>query len=199
MNYNNVVNHYPSNVLYGDAQVKYNNVNFRFGGSLFGLLFKKESKFFIGDYYQVGVGVGWGTKSGSFGKTYNGKAANLLLGFNFGIASSYSISEDLTIGIKVIGLGGDLYMDLDQQPKYMNGLTFHPTAQYKGFLLSIGFGGRNDFKTFDAEFRYNFSKDRSEGIYLGCRYQKNWAKYTDANYSYNQSINSTGLMIGYTF
>jgi hypothetical protein len=199
MNYDYDAYHLTTNSFYNDAHVDYKNINIRFGGSLLGLLFKEESKFFIGDYYQVSVGVGSGNKSGSLGSQYNGKAANLLMGFNFGLVSTYSFSEDLTIGLKVIGAGGDLYMDLDRQPKYMNGLTFHPTTQYKGFLFSIGYGGRNPYKTFDTEFRYNFSKSREKGMYLGCRYQKNWAKYTDDTYKYSQTISSTGLLFGYTF
>lgn len=204
VNYNNEIYNNTINKIDNDAQINFKNINFRFGGSLIGAaIFNDDSKFFIGDYYQVGLGMGIGNKTGSLGSTYNGQTFNLLLGTNLGLASSYSFSEDFTIGLKVICIGGDLYIDYDRQPLYANGLTFHPTAQYKGFLLSAGFGGRtvksNPYKTLDLEFRYNFSKERDRSMYIGVRYQKNGYQKTELNYNYSQSINSTGILFGYAF
>jgi hypothetical protein len=187
-----------------NAKINFYNVNFRFGGSLLGsLIFKEDSKFFIGEYYQVGFGTGYGNKSGTSNAQYNGTTFNLLLGFNLGLASSFSISEDLTVGLKVIGLGGDLYFDFDQSPLYANGLTFHPTAQYKNFYASFGFGGRtyktNPYKTIDGEFRFNFKQDQSNSLYVGLRYQYNAFDKTELNINTNQSISSVGFTVGKVF
>ncbi len=187
-----------------DAKINFYNFNFRFGGSLIGpLIFDDDSKFFIGEYFQVGFGTGYGSKSGNSNAQYNGSTFNLLLGFNLGLASSYSINEDLTVGLKVIALGGDLYWDYDQNPLYANGLTFHPTAQYKNFYAAVGFGGRNykgnPYRTIDGEFRFNFKQDQSNSFYVGLRYQYNAFDKTELNINTNQSISSVGFTIGKVF
>jgi hypothetical protein len=187
-----------------NSQQKFYNCNFRFGGSLIGsAIFKKDSKFFIGEYYQLGVGVGYGSKSGNLNSQYNGTTFNVLLGFNLGLATCYSFNEELTVGLKVIGLGGDYYLDFDQNPVYNNGLTFHPTAQYKNFYASFGFGGRVvkgfPYKTIDGEIRFNFKSDQSNSVYLGLKYQLNKYDKTEINFNYNQSISSIGFTIGKVF
>ena len=186
------------------AKIKFYNANFRFGGSLIGsAIFNDDSKFFIGEYYQVGFGVGIGNKSGTYNSQYNGTTFNLMIGFNLGMVTSYSFNENLTVGLKVIGLGGDLYFDFDQNPIYANGLTFHPTAQFKNFYASVGFGGRNyknnPYKTYEGELRYNFSKDQNESLYVGMRYQLNKFDKTELNTNSKQSISSIGIMFGKVF
>ncbi|MES2589518.1 MAG: hypothetical protein V4622_11115 [Bacteroidota bacterium] len=203
-----------------NAHIKFYNGNFRFAGSIIGkkIFEDSDSPFYIGEYIQFNLGVGIGEKSGSSGSTYNGKTFNLLVGFNVGAAASYSISEELTVGLKWIALGGDIYYDLDQNPVYLNGMTFHPTAQYKNFWASAGFGGKTSkegdkYKTLDLEFRYNFSEDQEESKYVGVRYQTNGYK-TDSNstssndggvtfqtttYRQSESIRSIGIFFGFFF
>lgn len=183
------------------AKIKFYNANFRFGGSLIGpLIFKEESRLFIGEYFQFGLGVGMGSKSGTSNAQYNGTTFNVLLGMNIGGVASYAISEDLTVGLKVIALGGDLYFDFDQNPVYVNGLTFHPTVQFSRFLLSAGFGGTNrkgiPYKTFETEFRFNFSDDQANSSYLGIRYQRNSNEQSSIGYVNKESIGSIGLTFG---
>lgn len=183
------------------AKIKFYNANFRFGGSLIGpLIFKEESRLFIGEYFQFGLGVGMGSKSGTSNSQYNGTTFNALFGFNIGGVASYSINEDLTVGLKVIGAGGDIYFDFDQNPVYVNGLTFHPTVQFSRFLLSAGLGGTSrkgiPYKTFETEFRFNFSDDQSNSSYLGLRYQRNSNVETPVGYVNKESIGSIGLTFG---
>jgi len=185
------------------SKQKFYNVNFRGGGTFIGKLINDESKFYIGDYWELGAGAGYGSKSGTANSQYNGVTFNVLLGFYLGLASSYSFNDNLTIGLKVIGLGGDYYLDFDQNPIYANGLTFHPTAQFKNFYASVGFGGRNykgyPYKTFEGEFRFNFDKDQSESYYLGLKYQFNKYDNTELNINEKQSISTLGLIFGKVF
>ncbi|MGV3629685.1 MAG: hypothetical protein ACO1O6_00670 [Bacteroidota bacterium] len=188
-----------------NGDIRFYNANFRFGGSLIGSkVFDEDSRFFIGDYIQFGLGMGIG-KNNDTSDVYAGTTFNLMIGCNLGLAAAYAISEELAVGIKVIGIGGDLYFDFDENPLFVNGLTFHPTAQYGPFLVSAGFGGREKegkrYKTLDLEARYNFSSDQEEGMYLSLRYQSNKYAEDDENgtYRYSQKISTVGLSFGAFF
>lgn len=188
-----------------DGDIRFYNVNFRFGGSLIGnLIFDEGSRLFIGDYTQIGLGMGIGKNNNADDDdVYAGRPFNLLLGCNLGAVAAYAINEELAVGIKVIAIGGDLYTDLDESMLFVNGLTFHPTVQYGPFWLSAGFGGREKegkpYKTFDLEARYNFTADQEESVYVSLRYQSN--KYDDDRdgYRYSQKISSVGLSLGFFF
>jgi hypothetical protein len=195
-----------------NGDIRFYNVNFRFGGSLIGsLIFDSDSRIFIGDYMQLGLGMGMG-KNNDVNDTYAGTTFNLLMGLNLGGVVAYAINDELSVGLKVIGIGGDVYFDFDENPLYVNGLTFHPTAQYGPFLLSAGFGGREKegkpYKTMDLEARYNFGNDQEEGMYLSLRYMSNKYAYDEVSmynetetqtYRYSQKINTFGLSFGAYF
>lgn len=195
-----------------NAHIKFYNFNFRFGGSVIGtkLFEDSDSPFFVGEYFQFGLGFGMGKKSGSSGSTYNGSTFNCMLGMNVGAVASYSLSDELTVGLKWIALGGDYYLDFDQNAVYLNGMTFHPTAQYKNYWASVGFGGKKSkegdkYKTIDIEVRYNFSEEQEESMYAGVRFQSNGYKTESAssdgafNYRDSEKITSIGVMLGFFF
>lgn len=190
-----------------NGDIRFYNVNFRFGGSLIGsLIFDSDSRIFIGDYEQIGFGVGMG-KNKDVNDVYAGTTFNLMVGCNLGAVAGYAINDELAVGLKVIAIGGDLYFDFDENPLYVNGLTFHPTVQYGPFLVSAGFGGREKegkpYKTLDLEARYNFGNDQEEGMYVSFRYQSNKYSYDETSGSDTfrnwQKINSVGLSFGAFF
>lgn len=199
-----------SKVVDTNAHIKFYNGNFRFGGSVIGtkIFEDSDSPFFVGEYIQFGLGFGIGTKYGN--STYSGTTFNLLVGMNVGAVASYSLSDELTVGLKWIALGGDIYFDFDENAVYRNGMTFHPTAQYKNYWASVGFGGKKTkegdlYKTLDIEARYNFSEDQEESKYVGLRFQSNGYNTVRANsdgsnsFKYSQSIVSMGIILGFYF
>lgn len=162
---------------YNTVGLKFHNVNCRFGGSLLGtLIFGYDTKFFLGEYFDVGFGVGIGKKSG--GTIYDGTTFNLLVGGNVGFVSSYSINDDITVGLKTILWGGDNYFDFDQGVSFYNGRSFYPTVRVGQFQSSIGFGGREQKDPIkkvpfvDAMARYHFSDDVEETWYCGLRFRR---------------------------
>jgi hypothetical protein len=171
MNYHDIQGSTKTKVIH------FNNINFRFAGSMIGtLIFEKDTKFFIGEYFDVGFGVGMGEK---FGGTYDGKTFNMLMGMNIGLVSCYNVSDDLTVGLKYIWAGGDLYYDLDEGATFYNGNVLYPTVRVGALQASVGFGGRDqkkpsDTKTkvFESELRFNLSDDVETGWYAGVRYRK---------------------------
>lgn len=168
-----------TNVLDVDNKIRFYNVNMRFGGSIIGSAIFKHSRFFLGEYLQGGVGVGIGKKTSTTGANYTGTTFNAMFGATIGLVTSYAVSDRLVVGLKAVAWGADLYFDFDESPVYYNVFTFHPTVQYRNFWGSIGYGGvgKNSFmRTFETEFRYNFSSDMSESMYLGFRLQTNKQK-----------------------
>lgn len=203
VNYTRDSENLSNNTVENNGNIRFYNFNFRFGGSLIGtLIFDEDSRLFIGDYTQLGLGFGIG-KNLDTTDVYAGTTFNLLLGCNFGAVAAYAISEELTVGIKVLIIGGDMYFDFDENPLFVNGLTFHPTAQYGNFLVSAGFGGRDvkgrPYKTLDLEARYHFSDDQETSPYVSLRYQSNKYAYDENNYRYSQKINTVGLSFGFFF
>lgn len=157
--------------------LKFHNINCRFGGSLLGtLIFGYDTKFFLGEYFDVGFGVGIGKKTG--GSIYDGTTFNVLLGGNVGFVTSYSINDDVTVGLKTILWGGDMYFDFDEDVSFYNGRSFYPTLRLGQLQTSVGFGGRpqkdpvKKVPFMDLMARYNFSEDVEESWYLGLRYRR---------------------------
>lgn len=180
--------------------LKFHNVNCRFGGSLLGtLIFGYETKFFIGEYFDLGIGVGIGKKSG--GTIYDGTTFNMLLGGNLGFVTCYNINDDLTVGLKTILWGGDNYLDFDQNVSFYNGRSFYPTVRLGQFQTSLGFGGRNQVKPvkkvpfIDAMLRYNFSEDPDDSWYLGLKYRRSNHTYLDNDTK--EHIGSFMIEVGY--
>lgn len=192
-----------SNALEVDNKILFYNVNMRFDGSIIGSAIFKHSRFFLGEYLQAGVGVGIGNKTSTTGADYTGTTFNAMFGAAFGLVSSFAVSEKLVVGVKAIAWGADLYFDFDESPVYFNVFTFHPTVQYRNFWGSIGYGGvgKTDLmRTFETEFRYNFSSDMSESMYLGFRLQTNKLKSTViGNSSYDVDQRSGITSVGITF
>jgi hypothetical protein len=179
-------------------KIKFYNVNMRAGGSLIGnKIFKEDSRFFIGEYLEMGLGVGYGKKSTLIA---NETTFNALFGGQLGAASYFAISDDITIGLKAIFLGADVYFDYDVYPTYIHGLTFHPTVQFKRFFLTAGFGGRTrkniPFKSFESEFRFNFNNDASDSWYFSLKYQLNTFDYLDDTYLKDSKLSTFNIGFG---
>lgn len=192
-----------NNLLTEDTKIRFYNVNLRYGGSIIGSAIFKRSRFFLGEYLQGGIGVGIGKKTSTTGADYTGTTFNALFGLNLGLVTSYAVSDKLVVGLKAIAWGADLYFDFDETPVYQSVFTFHPTVQYRNFWGSIGYGGigKGIFtRTFETEFRYNFSSDMSESMYLGLRFQANHTKTTTIGTSAPDIENRSGITsVGITF
>lgn len=207
VNYNVESRNTSNNLLTEDTKIRFYNANFRYGGSIIGSAIFKHSRFFFGEYLQGGVGVGIGKKTSTTGANYTGTTFNALFGVNLGIVTSYAVSDNLVVGLKAIAWGADMYFDFDETPMYYNVFTFHPTVQYRNFWGSIGYGGLgkgDSMRTFETEFRFNFSSDMSESMYLGFRLQSNKVKTTvistdGLNSNHKTGLTSVGITFGYCY
>jgi hypothetical protein len=170
MRYHTYENNQKTEVL------RFHNVNCRFAGSLIGTaIFENDTRFFIGEYFDLGFGVGIGKKHSG---TYAGTSFNMLLGANLGLVSCYNINDDLTVGLKYIAWGGDVYFDFDEGAVFFNGMTFYPTVRYGKLQASVGFGGRKlksingDSKILDCDLKYSFSNTPDDSWYVGLKYRR---------------------------
>lgn len=185
-----------------DVKINFYNINFRGGGTLFAKSFaESDTKFWIGDYWQLGFGVGIGKSSGT---KYPGTTFNAMLGAQAGLASTYAIKQDFIVGVKVIFWGGELFYDIDQVPVYQTSKMIYPTVQYKRFWASAGFGPyatykHEDYSRFDAEFKYTFTTDMVEAAYIGARFQGTWMKRTDAQSEMDRRLTIVSLTFGKYF
>lgn len=185
-----------------DIKINFYNVNFRGGGTLIAKGFAEgDTKFWIGDYWSLGFGVGMGTGSGN---KYPGTTFNAMLGAQFGLASTYAIKDDFIIGAKVIVWGGEIFYDIDQVPVYQTSKMIYPTIQYKRLWASVGVGpkatyNREDYSRFDAEVKYTFKTDMVEAVYIGARFQGTWMKRAEMQSDYNRSLSIMSLTFGKYF
>jgi hypothetical protein len=200
VNYTNIS--LKTNTIYSNGENtftnKFNNINFRGGGSwLFRKLCKEDGKFYIGDYWEIGFGVGIGKRiTTPVAGTYDGTNFNVNFLFGLGIASHYRINDDFTLGLKWIGIGFDTYYDFtNNYPGFINVMTFIPTARYKAFQLGVGFGQSKLSKTIKDNFLVEGKFHLNESLNIVSRFQKGNSRFNTPGFSGR----NVGISIGVGF
>jgi hypothetical protein len=159
----------PENKLSGTS------LDLRLNYSLLGtLIFRNsDSKFFIGDHIGCGFGMGY------FKKTGDDFPLMLNLNLEFGVKTSYAVSDDLDIGVKYMLGAGNYFTDLKNDFGLGQAPSITPSVRFKKIMGSVGFGkgkaggsGQKEKGSFMMmEGRYQLGDSDDEVPYLFLRFE----------------------------
>jgi hypothetical protein len=185
-----------------DKKVSGFMASFKANGSLLGLLYNKESKFYLADYLGFELGVGTlNTKKSSTQNTTKEGSFGIILGVDLGLALGYAISDNIEVGTKLMLLRGTYATDLKNSVGYEQMLSLMPSVRVSNLMLTVGFGQGavngtgfkvEDGKSFMTEVRFLASKSN----YICLKYENSKGE-RDASSSVLRKESASQISIGF--